>query len=265
MNWHRSTAALLCAVAITACDKNAVQVITAPAEGAYVRFANFGLSAPAVNFYANDTKITAISTASCTPATDPRCTTTGIESATGVAAGAYAIASGLYSSVAPGSYTLTGRISAAVDKDLIVARATTNLESGKYYTFYTSGTYSTAAKTVDAFVVEDPIPAAIDYTVALVRFVNAISNSNAGALSVRNQATTTVTAIGGSVPYKSAGTFTPIPGGVYDLALIYPGLGVAGRTGVSFIPGRIYTVTSRGDVTATTGASVPALDNTANR
>ena len=269
MNLHRYSAALLCAVALTACEKNAVQVITAPVGGAFIRFANFGVNSPAVNFYANDKKLTAISVANCTPPTNPQCTTTGIESTTGVASGAFAVVSGLYSSLAPGQYTLTGKIAAAIDKDLTVATAATTLENGKYYTFYMSGLYNTTAKTSESFVVEDPIPAAIDYSVAQVRFVNAISNSSPMVLYAKNTLTGVEQAVGGTVAYKGAGTFTALPPGTYDLNTRLPGssTNIIARPATGFGGGRIYTVSARGDitVTSTTATTRPQLDNTANR
>ena len=172
---------LLCALAVTSCEKNAVTDITAPFPGANIKFFNFEVNAPGVNFYSNDAKVTA------------------------------------------------------------------------------------ANKTVDAFVVEDPFPAAIDFSVATVRFVNAIAESSPAPLSVRNQATGTVTPIGAAVACKSAGTFTTIPAGVYDLAVVFPGAVIASRTSVTFNPGRTYTIGARGDITASTGTTVPTLDNTANR
>lgn len=48
----------------------------------------------------------------------------------------------------------------------------------KHYSFYQSGFYNTTAKTVDAFIVEHAIPPDIDYSVALVKFVNTIVNAN---------------------------------------------------------------------------------------
>ena len=65
---------------------------------ARVRFFNFGVNAPGVNFYANDTEVTAISaTELLSRRTTPRrvCNTTGAESTTGVAYGGAGIG-GLY-------------------------------------------------------------------------------------------------------------------------------------------------------------------------
>ena len=48
MNTLRSIAMLLCTIALTACEKNAVQDITGSLPGARVKFFNFGVGAPAV-------------------------------------------------------------------------------------------------------------------------------------------------------------------------------------------------------------------------
>jgi hypothetical protein len=249
-----SIAALLCAVAVTSCDKTAVQDITGPLPTARVKFFNFGPGTPGVNFYANDTKMTAISS------------TTGTESTNGVTYG-NAGNGAFYSAIAPGAYTLTGRIAATTDKDLVVASAPATIADGKAYSFYISGPYSTTTKTAEAFVVEDDYPAAIDYSVAMVRFVNASANSSPMTLYGTNTATTPASpevAIGGPVAYKSAGAFTAIPGGVYNLATRVAGSSsnVLTRTGVSFSNGRVYTITFRGTVGT---SSTLLLDNTINR
>lgn len=254
---YRAFALLLCAAALTSCEENAVQEIAGPATGARVRFFNFGVNAPGVNFYADETKMTAISS------------TTGSESSTGVAYGGVG-SGGFYGVIAPGQHTLTGRIAAAgADKDLPISSVTTTLENGKSYSFYQSGFYNTTAKTVDAFVVEDPFIDDIDWSVAYVRFVNAISNANAMTLYVTHQTTSEETAVGGPVAYKSAGPFTAIPSGLYNLATRNAGssTNAIARTDVSFSAGRVYTITARGDitVTSTTATNRPFLDNTANR
>jgi len=73
--------------------------------------------------------------------------------------------------------------------------------------------------------------------------------------------------VGAQLAYKSAGAFTPLAQGVYNLGTFYAGAttSAVSRTGVSFLAGRVYTVTARGDITVTTGAAAPTLDNTANR
>ncbi len=247
---------LLSAVALAACDKTAVQDITGALPGARIKFFNFGVNAPAVNFYANDAKITAILSA------------TGVESTNGVASGGVGLG-GLYSAVEPGQYTLTGKIAAAVDKDVVISRATTTLADGKAYSFYISGIYDATAKNVEGFVIEDAFADTLDFRTTSVRFVNAISNAAPMTLYVKNTATGVEQAIGGATAYKSGTAFVKIPIGVYDISTRFNGVttNAISRTGVTFAGLRDYTVGARGDitVTSTTAATRPQLDNTANR
>lgn len=249
-------AVLLGAALLASCDKNAVQDLSGPLPGARIKFFNFGVNAPGVNFYANDTKMTATSSA------------TGTESTIGVAYGGVG-AGGFYSAIAPGSYTITGKIAAATDKDRIIATASQAIADGKSYSYFISGVYNTTAKTADAFVVEDPVPATMDYTSATVRFVNAISNAGPQVLYAKNTTTGAEVALGTAVAYKSAGTFVTLAPGVYDLSTRAAGsnTNLISRAGVSFLGGRVYTIASRGDMTVTSGtaANRPQLDNTANR
>ena len=160
MNRIRLIPALLGATVLAACSKDAIQdVLNGPTAGSYIKFYNFGVNAPSVNFFANDTKVTAISSTSCSPPStppNPACSSTGIESTTGTAYGSLGNA-GLYSSIAPGQYAFTGRISATTDNGLAVAKLTSTLADGKYYSLFTSGFYDATAKTMDAFVVEDAV------------------------------------------------------------------------------------------------------------
>src|SRR5881398_1442067 len=117
-NRYASLALLFAATALVACgDGNARQDITVPASGALVRFFNFGVGAPAVNFYANTQKITAISSANCQPPNDTTsvCRSTGNETTTGTAYSA-AGNGALYNQLVAGTYTLAGQIAAATDK-----------------------------------------------------------------------------------------------------------------------------------------------------
>jgi len=255
MKKYLGLAGLLCAAALSGCDKNAVQNIAGAAPASRVKFFNFGVSTPSVNFYANDTKMTAIGS------------TTGAESPLGVAQGASG-SGGFYDGIAPGQYTLTGKISAATDKDVPISNLAATIADGKFYSYYISGIYNTTSKTAEAFVVEDPIPA-IDYTVAYVRFVNAISNSSPMVLSAKNTTSGTVIPLGAAIAYKSAGVFTALPGGIYDISTRVSGASsdAITRAAVSFSAGNVYTIGARGDITvvSTTSANRPILDNTANR
>ncbi len=253
----RSVAILLLgAMTLASCDKNAVQDITGTLPGSRIKFFNFGINAPSVNFYANTQKMTAITSA------------TGIEAVTGVAYGGVG-AGGFYSAINPGQYAFTGKISAATDKDLTVATVSSTLADGKAYSFYMSGFYDAAAKTVEGFVVEDPVDANIDFTVAYVRFVNASPNSSPMTLFAKNSTTGVEAAIGAAIAYKSGGAFTSVPSGVYDLGTRLAGVSTnaISRTAVSFSAGKVYTISARGDMTivSTTATNRPVLDNTANR
>jgi len=249
-------AALAAVVALSACEKVQVQDITGPVAESRVRFFNFGINAPSVNFFANDVKMTAVLSA------------TGAESNNGVAYGSVG-ASGLYSAIAPGAYTFSGKITAVTDNGLGIASVPATLAAGKIYSLYLSGFYNTATKMVEGFVVEDDYASAIDYTQAYVRFVNASPNSQAMTLYGRNTTTAAEAAIGAAVAYKGAGAFTAVAPAVYDLGTRLSGVttNAISRTAVSFVAGRVYTITARGDmtVTSTTATNRPFLDNTANR
>lgn len=279
MTTHRSLLVLLAAAALSACEKNGVQEITGPlpTNAAFVRFYNFGVGAPSVNFYANTQKISAATVATCSPipatpppTVDPLCFTTGLEPTGGVAFAA-AASGGLYSSLAAGQYTLAGKISATTDKDLAIATVATTLVQGKFYTYFMSGNYNTGAKSQDSFLIEDPLPPAFDFTQAYVRFVNAISNSSPMTLYAKSTSNTTLAEItvGAPISYKGADAFTAVPVGTYDLNLRLTGSSTNTITSTAqvFGAGHHYTIVARGDMTVggTTAATRPLMSTTANR
>lgn len=266
MNRSKSIAAVLCVALLSACGDSAVQKITTALPGSAIKFYNFGVCGttpttttscmPSVNFYANETKMTAINS------------TSGAESSLGTAYTAIGN-NGIYSGIAPGQYTISGRMSAAgADKDVPVSNTPVTVVDGKYYSYYLGGFYNTTAKTVDSFIVEDGLPA-IDFGVSYVRFVNAIANSNPMTLFAKNTTTGTETAIGAETAYKSAGAFVSLAPGTYDLSTRYSGssTNAISRTAVAFTPGKAFTISARGDITITTTTAInrPFLDNTANR
>ena len=262
MNRHRAFAALLCAGVLMGCsvgDKQVRSITGPPPATSRIRFFNFGVNAPSVNFYADQTKMTAT------------LSSTGAEATSGVSYGGVG-AGGAYEAIAPGQHTLTGNIAASTDKDLAIASVATNIEDGKWYSFFLSGIYNTTTKKSDAFVVEDNFTQPTDFTKASVRFVNAISNANPMTLYAKNTTTATETAIGAETAYKAAGAYVSIPAGTYDLGTRYTGssTNALARTGVPFAGGRVYTITARGDITVaptTTGcaaANKTCLDNTTN-
>lgn len=242
------------AALVSACKKETIQVIDDKTIGAQIKFYNFGVGAPGVNIYANTTKVTAIASG------------TGTESTSGIAYGSVGPLNN-YASIEAGQYTFKGTIAAATDKDLAIASLTATLESGKFYSMYLSGLYNTAARSSDAFIVEDKLPA-IDPEFAYVRFVNGISTASemdfAVAPAVGNPTSIT---IGQNILYKSGSEFVKISEGVYNLVCrnVSSSLTVINRANVSFLKGRVYTISSRGNLSVTTGTAAPFLDNTANR
>ena len=252
----RSIAVLAGIVALASCDKNAVQDITGVVPQAKIRFFNFGVGTPSVNFFANDAKVTAVLSTAGTPVS------------TGVAQGGVA-AGGLYTGVSAGTYQFSAQISDTAIKNVKVTTINQTIDVGKAYSFFVSGLYDAAARTAEGFILEDAYPAAFDYTQAYVRFVNAIYNSDAMTLYAKNQLTGIEVPIGGAVVYKKGGAFVPVPNGVYDLSTRVAGstTNVIVRTGVSFSFGSVYTIGARGDITvvSTTLANRPQLDNTLNR
>jgi hypothetical protein len=259
MTRYSSIAALLFASLLAACGTKEVQSLTGTDPHARVRFFNFGVNAPGVNFYANETKMTAIQS------------TTGTESTAGIAYGGVG-AGGAYSTIDPGQYALTGKIAAATDKDLAISSVNTTIEDGKYYSFYMSGIYNTTTKNVEGFVVEDNFAIPTDTTLATVRFVHAISNANPMTLYAKSTVTAVETAVGPEVAYKGAGAFATLPAGAYDVSTRYTGssTNVLTRPAVSFVARKVYTITARGDITVAPSTVCAAtnrtcLDNTANR
>jgi hypothetical protein len=193
---------------------------------------------------------------------------TGAEATSGVSYSSVS-SNGQYNAIAPGTYTFTGKIAAATDKDLSISPVQAQIADGKWYSYYMSGFYNTTAKTVEGFVIEDNVPP-IDFNGAYVRFVNEISNSSPMVLSAKSTVTGVTTAIGDAVAYKNGGTFVLIPAGIYDISARVPGASADAfptRTAVSFNAGRVYSISARGDITLatnTTATNRPFLDNTAN-
>lgn len=279
---------LVAAVVTTAgCDKNAVQQIAEPVSGGVaIKFFNFSVGSPQVNFYVNDGKVTAVSATGCAILDDTnrqQCLSSGKEATTGVAYGSAGNgANAWYSAIEPGQVSIAGKIASAVDSlnHVPISTLQTTVEDGKFYSYYLSGVYDATTKTSDSFIVEDVMPTGTDFTNAYLRFVNASSTATGPmTLWLKERTTKDSLAIGGPVSYKSAGAFVPVPVwrtftdslGVqrvaqtsWDLVTRYNGSAttVFSRSQVSFSGNRVYTITARGNVNTT---STMALDNTANR
>jgi hypothetical protein len=266
---------LLTAVAgialLSACDKNAVQVITAPVDGgAFVRFHNLSVNAPVLNFYANSQKVTAVSSTSCSPpptTPNPLCTTTGVEATSSTAGTAYGSSAlgGNYAMLTPGAYALTGRIGSATDNGVVVSTLNGTVEAGKFYSYFASGIYSTTSKTTDAFMVEDKLPTTFDYSKSYVRVVNGSVNSPSISASTRLQGGTTDVTVATNVLYKGASDIITIAPGLTDVTVTLAGAPPVVFTGVGFSGGHVYTIALRGDINSTVTANKLALTIFVNR
>ena len=271
MTRYRALAAALCALGVAACGDKTIQNITAsvPATNALVKFFNFSVGSPNVNFYDGTLKVTGVSSSNCAPPNDTTtvCRTTGNESLTGTAYTGAANGA-LYVTVTPGTSTLTGKIVASgADSARVIATLNTSLVANTMYSVYLSGVYDAVAKTTDSFILADSLPAA-DFNNVYVRFVNAVYNSSPMTLYAKLQATGVETAVGSTTQaYKAGSVFFQLPAGVYDLNTRTAGssTNVITRTSVSFVAGHVYTIAARGDAASGVTANKPALDNTANR
>lgn len=270
MTMNRALAALLGSAAIASCrlfDETAVRSIDGPLPNARVKFHNFSPNSVSVNFFANDVKLTAVGSSACTPLPSVdslrrRCLTEGIEAVAGVPFGA-AASGGLYSAIAPGQYSLTAKVAR---RDTVVSTLTQAIGDGKYYSVFLSGIYSaTATPRSDAFIVEDPIPAGpINFAVAHVRFVNAVSNAT-GPISLFARDTANVeTSVAAGTAYKGASAFITLPEGTYSFFGRYGATtAVAGlsATNLSLVGGQVYTVAARGSTATATTMALSIISN----
>ncbi len=253
-----SIAVLLVATVLASCGEEAFPDITGPMGESRIKFFNFSVGAPGVYFYANGTKAAGVGAASIVIDTKTGVVTSSLESITGTTYG-NVTSGGYYSATTPGSYTLKAQLADTVLRSTVVSTVATNIVAGKYYSFYMSGAYDAVTKTAEAFVVEDNIPATVNWSQALVRFVNAGPTS--APLTLYGTNTTTAApegAIGAITTYKSGSAFVPVATGSYNLvAKDAGGVSKITRTAVQFSAGRVYTITLRGTTTL-------FLDNTTN-
>ncbi len=258
---HLLLAVILLTTIIYSCKKNGVQVIATPVNGAQVKFFNFAVNGPVVNFYVNDKKASAA------------VSTTGVESPTaGVAYAAVYPSINSYAVITPGTYDIKAirPSTATTDANVVISTFNASLLDGKNYSLYTSGLYDAANKKSDAFIIEDILPA-IDTSGAFVRFVNTSFNAQPFDLYMKNTTTLVETKVASNVAYKNASTFAKVSSGIYDLILRSPSaptVNVFVRTAVGVIKSSTYSFSLRGDMTVSptgTAANRPFIDNTPNR
>src|SRR2546430_3856390 len=115
MQVYRTAAVLLTAAALAACEKNSVQQLPVePLLDARIKFFNFGVNAPGVNFYADETKMTAIQSG------------TGVELNTGVAYGGVGNGGG-HSPTPAGQFPMDGRPTRGASQNLPTATVRTTI------------------------------------------------------------------------------------------------------------------------------------------
>lgn len=254
-------AGLISVCAIYSCEKTAVQEIAGPVNGARVKFFNFALNGPSVNFYANDLKVSAVTSA------------TGAEATAGTNYSLVFPATNNYAVLSPGTYDLKSIIprTATANPNTVISTINKNLEVEKYYSLYTCGLYNTTTRTSDSFIIEDTLPA-IDTSTAYVRFVHVSHNANPFDFIMKNTTSGVETLVAANVAFKTGSTYAKVPSGVYDLILRYPNntTNVVVRTAVGLVKANVYSFSLRGDITipytaATTVVNRPFIDNTPNR
>lgn len=254
------SAVLLLSAIIYSCDKNDVGRIDSPVKETGIKFYNFSVNSPAVNYFANDMKVTSA------------VSTTGAESGTtGLTYGVVYPANSSYATLDRGTYDFkaTRPSTAATDKNLVINKLTANVVEGKNYSLYMCGFYNTTAKTSDAFMLEDVLPA-IDTGFVYVRFVHVSPNANpVDFFMKRKNGPITELSIARNVAFKSGTAFVKIPQGVYDLIIRYPNttVDVYNRPDVSVLKSNVLTFSLRGDITigGTTATNRTFIDGSPNR
>ncbi len=250
----------ICTV-IAACKdgKEAVPDITKPITGAKIRLYNFAYNSPGVNFYANQQKISAVTSAN------------GSEAVGGVAFGGTYPAN-QYALTPAGQTTFKAQTSSTnlTMPNAVLTTVDKNVEEGKYYSLFTSGVYNATTKTTEGFIVEDIFPKVADTAQANIRIVNSgFNTSTLSMILTLTKVTNGVTRIdtvniASGVPYKSASPYVGFRPGAYAIVVtdLASGKKVT-RAATTFLTDRVYTLALRGNLI--TSVPAPFIDNTVNR
>lgn len=245
---------------IYACDKTDIQTIDGSVKATGIKFFNFAVGSPVVNYYANDVKVSSA------------VSTTGAESGTvGLTYGAAYPANNAYATIDPGTYDFkaTRPSTAAADPNLVINKLTTSLAANKNYSLYMCGFYDATAKTTDAFLLEDVLPA-LDTGFAYVRFVNVSPNANPVDFYLKlKEAPGTEISIAKNIAFKAGSAFVKVPQSVYNLIVRNANSmdDVVIREDLSVTKSNLYTFSLRGDITigGTSDAKRRFIDSTPNR
>lgn len=259
---------LLMATLLSCGDKDIVisEYTRAPGDEAQVRFYNFGINAPSVNFYANDVKVTAAQSL------------TGEMAATGVSFGGTYPSLGyvevptgqgvIVKSKTPTTLVIPTNNVNKYEKDKEVSNLTVStLESRKQYSVFIAGYFNKDTHTAESFVISDDLPPS-DTSKVFIRVVNS-GVAEAGTLSIkaeRMKGTEVLSeqVIDAALPFKKATPFVALPYGSYRLTIVSSVTPtVLWQRTLTLNADRVHTIAVRGDLRFTSPA--PLLDNTQNR
>lgn len=240
-------------------------IVRAPlSDHGQVRFYNFVINGPTVNFYANGVKSTGITS------------TTGQEAANGVGWGGTHPNIG-YVEIPAGSNV---NIESITPKNMLIPASNPNnyepgivsssliipeIEPLKQYSVYLSGYWDKVNKKSKSFYIKDEMPG-VDTASTFIRFVNSGVEA-AGNLKfvVTNRDTLIGTImIDDKVPYGGASKFIAVPYGTYNVKIYTISGDSLIRNGLALSPDRVHTFALRGDILSKK-APLPYIDNVQNR
>lgn len=248
----KSFAVLATGFMLGSCEENAIEDFNEPAKaGAFIKFAHAAPAAPAVNFYLDNAKISAVAASS-----------SGKEQGLGYGSNSIFPTSYGYANVEAGNHTLQAidTVSAGGSADMI-ANAAVSLGEGSRYTAFLIG----APGAYETYVVEDKLPEE-NYTKSHIRFVNLIQNAPSDFdVTVVRKATTVDpevrTTLGTDIVTKGKTDYVAMdPQGSFTVEFATTGATGEAITikSSSFSPiaGRAYTIILRGDYTGATTSTV---------
>lgn len=213
---------------------------------AYLKILNVTPSSPTVNFYIDGAKFTSAQS------------TLGVENSGYTYNGIFPDLG--YAITSPGNHSLTAKVipTATADANLEVFNQAIAPEAGKYYTIFTTGTYSTTTKKIPSSVmVEDKKPG-LDTSKIYVRVAN-FYNGSTNLDLVKD--VVTGTKIVSNVAYGAVSDWAEIPGlvgGTTNAVKVFLNTTttttplIAAGTTLTLTKGRAYTLYTRGVLGNTT-------------
>jgi len=252
---------LLLPIFFLGCEKAKVVDRASEGEltGARIRLYNFAINGLTVNFYSNETKISA--TLSTTEAEAVAGTNFG---------GTYPVNQYALAPVGDRNILSITPRNLATNGNVTTSSTPGSFVDGKFYSVFTCGIYDAVNKKSDAFIIEDNFPQELDATGAYIRIVNPCPNSNIKMVLQKTQTVGAVKTvleeieIGNGIAYKKSSSFVRIPPGAWELLVTdLVTAKIATRAATSFLKERVYTIALRGNIV--TGTPATFLDNTVNK